>query len=75
MAPGVAGEENDGMAREIALEIDIGRKAKRRFQPDFAVIGKGGEVIEAAASDDANGWGRGHGCHSSRSACRLQPKL
>ena len=60
MAPGMAGEEDDVVARESALNVDIRGRAERGVKLDVFGFRESGELVQTAAADDSDGRGLRH---------------
>ena len=59
MTAAMAREEGDALAFECSCNDGFGGIAERRFHLDFFAVGEAFHRIEAASTDDANGWVKG----------------
>ena len=56
MSAGMPGQEENRAPPNSSSNDDIRRRAKGRLDDVLAGLGQGIDLVEAAASDDANGW-------------------
>ena len=60
VAAGVAGQEDDLVPGELALDVGVRGRAERRVEANFLLRGEGGELVKTAAADDSDRRGKRH---------------
>jgi hypothetical protein len=51
----MAGQKDHLVSGELSPDVSVRRSAKRRFEADFLLRGKGSELVKTATADDSNG--------------------